>query len=374
MTNTIAQKSLLSTFLQSLGNTPVLSSRHERRLSRIIARGNAVRAAAKALALETGRVPSLTTVAESVGLTSANDAAQAVVLADISRNLMVDFNTRMVVSIAKRYLGNGIEFSDLITEGMYGLRRSIDKFDATKGFKFSTYAHWWIRQAVTRAISDQSRDVRLPVHVVEFLVRLQKVSDEMKADPSRTTPLTRAELAAAMGVPLSRLMAILRASKSPRSAEELASSGGSGSNVKDLGAAVADPSEGWCEEDEPAGDSLKKKESDDYLRESLQIMLSTLPMRERNILCMRYGLDEHAVLSGEETDDDNGEGMGLKDVGLKYDLSRERIRQIENKALNNLQKPWRMQLLSKLSRGEPISDAIKDHIKAQTMAAWEEAR
>jgi len=198
----------VTSFLVSLGNTPVLSAKQERRLALIIARGKTVREAAKELAREKKQRPSLQEVAEAAQLTSAHDAARAVMLAEDARSLMIEFNLRMVISIAKRYCGKGVELGDLIPEGLLGLRKAIDKFDATKGFKFSTYSHWWIRQAISRAVSDQGRDIRLPVHVVEFLSKMKRVSAELEADPKRNGPPSHTELAAAMGVSLPRLIAL----------------------------------------------------------------------------------------------------------------------------------------------------------------------
>lgn len=284
---------VVSLFISSMGNVPVLSPKQEKYLARVIARGNKVRNAAASLARSSGVRPSLSAVAEAAGLSSPQHAAKAVLLAEDARALMVEFNIRFVVSVAKRYVGNGMDLSDLIQEGMFGLEKAIDKFDHAKGFKFSTYAHWWIRQAVSRAISDQGRDIRLPVHVVEFLARLKKVTDGLKAQPNRTTPPSYKEIAAAMGVPLRRFVTIMQSIRDLKSPEELSMA--SSSAVKELGRETSNfmDSISECDDDlDRAGDNpFAENEKMEYFQETFALVLSTLPVRERNIIRLRYGLN-----------------------------------------------------------------------------------
>lgn len=372
----------VTSFLVSLGNTPVLSAKQERRLALIIARGKAVREAAKELAREKKQRPSLQEVAEGAQLTSAHDAARAVMLAEDARSLMVEFNLRMVISIAKRYCGKGVELGDLIPEGLLGLRKAIDKFDATKGFKFSTYSHWWIRQAISRAVSDQGRDIRLPVHVVEFLSKMKRVSAELEADPNRNGPPTHRELAAAMGVSLPRLIALLQAAKSPRTGSDN-HSGNFSSNVGNLGVDLAD--DDYVTTDEEGVNPVAEVERAEFLQETLSLMLSTLPLRERNVLRLRYGLHSAAsasalkevaselMIMGEDASSEEEEeimsGLGLKEVGVIHQLCRERIRQIETDALRHLRVPWRINILKSVRAGKPLTPESIDRMLQATNEA-----
>lgn len=372
----------VTSFLVSLGNTPVLTAKQEQHLASIIARGKSVREAAKDLAREKKQRPSLADVAQAAGLETAHDAARAVMLAEDARALMIEFNLRMVISIAKRYCGKGVELGDLIPEGLLGLRKAIDKFDASKGFKFSTYAHWWIRQAVSRAVSDQGRDIRLPVHVVEFLSKLKRVSSELEAEPGRGGPPTHRELAAAMGVPLPRLVALLHAAKSPKLTGD-GLSGNFSANVGNLGATFSD--EDMLTTDEEEGmNPVAEVERAEFLQQTLSLMLSTLPLRERNVLRLRYGLHSAASASAlkevaselilgedltQEEEDDIMSGLGLKEVGVIHQLCRERIRQIETDALRHLRVPWRINILKSVRAGKPLTQESVDRMLQATNEA-----
>jgi len=372
----------VTSFLVSLGNTPVLTAKQEQHLASIIARGKSVREAAKNLAREKKQRPSLTDVAQAAGLETAHDAARAVMLAEDARALMIEFNLRMVISIAKRYCGKGVELGDLIPEGLLGLRKAIDKFDATKGFKFSTYAHWWIRQAVSRAVSDQGRDIRLPVHVVEFLSKLKRVSSELEAQPGRSSPPTHRELAAAMGVPLPRLVALLHAARNPKLTGD-GLSGNFSANVGNLGAELVD--EDMLTTDEEEGmNPVAEVERAEFLQQTLSLMLSTLPLRERNVLRLRYGLHSAASASAlkevaselilgedltQEEEEDIMSGLGLKEVGVIHQLCRERIRQIETDALRHLRVPWRINILKSVRAGKPLTQESVDRMLQATNEA-----
>lgn len=372
----------VTSFLVSLGNTPVLSAKQEKRLALIIARGKLVRESAKELARKKRQRPSLQEVAEAAELCSAHDAARAVMLAEDARALMIEFNLRMVISIAKRYCGKGVELGDLIPEGLLGLRKAIDKFDATKGFKFSTYSHWWIRQAVSRAVSDQGRDIRLPVHVVEFLSKMKRVSAELESDPKRNGPPTHRELAVAMGVPLPRLIALIQAAKNPKSVSD-GLAGNFSSNVGNLGVDLLD--DDLLTTDEEGTNPVAEVERAEFLQETLSLMLSTLPLRERNVLRLRYGLHSAAsanalkevaselMLMGDDvTSDEEDEimsGLGLKEVGVIHQLCRERIRQIETDALRHLRVPWRINILKSVRAGKPLTPESIDRMLQATNEA-----
>ncbi|MBQ7544730.1 MAG: RNA polymerase sigma factor RpoD [Synergistaceae bacterium] len=253
---------------------------------------------------EIGKV-SLLTASEEV------DLAQKMEAGDVeAKKKLIDANLRLVVSIAKKYIGRGMLFLDLIQEGNLGLIRAVEKFDYRRGFKFSTYATWWIRQAITRAIADQARTIRVPVHMVETINKMVRVSRLLVQELGREP--TDEEIAAKMNIEPGRVEEIRRISQLPVSLETPIGE----EEDSQLGDFIED-------HDLPSPDEAA---AGHLLHEQIEEMLSTLSDREREVLHFRFGLED-------------GHSYTLEEVGKKFNVTRERIRQIEAKALRKLRQP-----------------------------------
>jgi len=259
---------------------------------------------------EIGRVP-LLTAEEEVELAKRIEQGD-----ELAKRRLAEANLRLVVSIAKRYVGRGMLFLDLIQEGNLGLIKAVEKFDFRKGFKFSTYATWWIRQAITRAIADQARTIRIPVHMVETINKLIRVSRQLLQELGREP--TPEEIAKEMDLPVERVREIMKIAQEPVSLET------------PIGE----------EEDSHLGDFIEDQEAPApaeeasflMLREQLEGVLDTLTPREEKVLRLRFGLDD-------------GRSRTLEEVGQVFGVTRERIRQIEAKALRKLRHPSRSKKL-----------------------------
>lgn len=259
---------------------------------------------------EIGKIPLLTSEEETEVAKRLAEGDEA------AHNTMVEANLRLVVSIAKRYVGRGLPLLDLIQEGNLGLIKAVGKFDYTKGYKFSTYATWWIRQAISRAIADHARTIRIPVHMVETINRVSRASHELVQDLGRDP--TPSEIAKRLHISTEKVEEIMRVAQEPISLETPVGE----------------------EDDSHLGDFIQDEDASEpvdaatyaMLREQLAGVLKTLTPREEKVLCLRYGLVD-------------GRMHTLEEVGDEFQVTRERIRQIEAKALRKLRHPSRSKIL-----------------------------
>jgi RNA polymerase primary sigma factor len=283
-------------YLREIGRVPLLKAEEEVHLAQLMERGKQERLRAERLKVIPNR--------------KYLDAA------DEAQRRLTEANLRLVVSVAKKYIGRGMNLLDLIQEGNIGLIRAVEKFDYTKGYKFSTYATWWIRQAITRAIADQARTIRIPVHMVETINRLIRISRRLLQDLGREP--TSEEIAAQMEISPEKVREIIKVSQEPVSLET------------PIGE----------EEDSKLGDFLEdctalapaEAASHQLLKEQVEDVLDSLTERERKVLQLRFGLDD-------------GRSRTLEEVGKEFHVTRERIRQIEAKALRKLRHPSRSRKL-----------------------------
>jgi RNA polymerase primary sigma factor len=290
-------------YLKEMARVPLLTTDEEVELAKRLEAGNAARA-------------------ELVRLNGVGDADRIAELEAIvedgkaARDHLIKANTRLVVSIAKKYMGRGVHFLDLIQEGNLGLMKAVEKFDYTRGYRFSTYATWWIRQTITRAIADQGRTIRVPVHMSDRIRRLYKTARQLEQENGRKP--TPEEIAARMGLEPRKVQWMLKVSWRPMSLERPVGE----EEDSELGSFIED-----LTTPTPTQSAYQN-----LLREKVEEVLGTLTAREARILRLRFGLQ-------------NGRSYTLEEVGQKFGLTRERIRQIEGKALRRLRHPRRSRQL-----------------------------
>ena len=293
-------------YLKEIGKVNLLTSDEEVELAQAMTAGSAAQE----------QLDELTEAGEEIPDEVRSELEKTIKKGEKARQRLAEANLRLVVSIAKRYVGRGMQFLDLIQEGNLGLIKAVEKFDYTKGYKFSTYATWWIRQAITRAIADQARTIRIPVHMVETINKVIRVSrqllQELGHDPSAE------EIAEEMGMPAERVREILKIAQEPVSLETPIGE----EEDSHLGDFI--PDEDASEPAEAASFTL--------LKEQLIEVLSTLTPREEKVLKLRFGIED-------------GRTRTLEEVGKEFNVTRERIRQIEAKALRKLRHPSRSKKL-----------------------------
>jgi RNA polymerase primary sigma factor len=288
-------------YLKEAASVPLLSREEELELTRTVSRGREAQRKLRDA---------------SIGELDAEHLRQQVERALAAREHLILANTRLVVSIAKKYRGHGLSLLDLIQEGNLGLIKTLEKFDHTRGYRFSTYATWWIRQYITRAIASQGRTIRIPVHMNERIRRMYKAARQLEQETNhRPTP---EEIASEMGVRPSKVRWMLKVSRYPLSLERPVG----GDEPDELGSFIPDDST-------PAP---PEETSQLLLRQEMEQVLNTLTPREARILRLRFGLHD-------------GHTYTLKEIGRKFGLTRERIRQIEQKALRRLRHPRRSRKL-----------------------------
>lgn len=300
----ISSDDTISLYLKEMSRVALLNHEEEQNLAKRIELG---RAAKKEYEQLNGRCPEKRRIELE---TFIEDGLQA-------RDHLIKANTRLVVSVAKRYIGRGVPFLDLIQEGNLGLMKAVEKYEYLRGFRFSTYATWWIRQTITRSIADQGRTIRVPVHMVDRIRQLYKTTHEMEQKLGRVPNME--ELAAQIGVTPEKVDWMMRVSWLPLSLESPVNSDEEDSEL------------GMFVEDQVTPTPVQSTYTK-LLQEKVAQVLETLPPREARILKLRFGLED-------------GHSYTLEDVGLKFGLTRERIRQIESKALRRMRHPRRARQL-----------------------------
>jgi RNA polymerase primary sigma factor len=306
-------------YLQEIGRIRLLRADEEIELARKIADLLELERIREGLLEELQREPQDSEWAKAVSM-NPQQFRHRLYLGRRAKDKMVQSNLRLVVSIAKKYMNRGLSFQDLIQEGSLGLIRAAEKFDHEKGYKFSTYATWWIRQAITRAIADQSRTIRLPVHLYETISRIKKTTKLLSQKMGRKP--TEEEIATKMEMTIEKLRFIAKSAQLPISLETPIG--------KEEDSRLGD----FIEAD---GEMPEDQVSKNLLREDLESVLDTLSPRERDVLRLRYGLDD-------------GRMKTLEEIGQIFNVTRERIRQIEAKALRKLRHPNRNSILKEYIR------------------------
>ncbi len=317
-------QSLLSTdmvraYLHEIGRVPLLNHSEEIIYGKQVQRMMSLLTEKEKLEQQHGCSVSQLEWADAIGL-SENELNQVLHQGQQAKTKMIEANLRLVVAIAKKYLKRNLEFLDLIQEGSLGLERAVEKFDPTKGYRFSTYAYWWIRQGMTRAIAQQARTIRLPIHLTEKLNKIKKTQRELAQKLGR--PATKSEIAEELGIESAQIREYFRMAQQPLS----------------LDVRIGDNQDTeLCEMIEDDEASPEDYATQKLMQQDVREMLEELKPKEREVLSLHFGLED-------------GKELSLAKIGQKLNLSRERVRQLEQRALAHLRRKYGLQLREYLAR------------------------